>query len=97
MTTLVAMDNSSLSETVKYDDRAYTNWESRASNIGIVDGEKLSMEDSLYAIMLASANEVFPFPGGPINSSLFLGFIPYDCNKSARFCSLIKSWQADRT
>ena len=39
MTTLVAMDNSSLSETVKYDDRAYTNWESRASNIGIVDGE----------------------------------------------------------
>ena len=44
MTTLVAMDNSSLSETVKYDDRAYTNWE--------------SMEDSLYAIMLASANEV---------------------------------------
>lgn len=58
MTTLVAMDNSSLSETVKYDDRAYTNWESRASNIGIVDGEKLSMEDSLYAIMLASANEV---------------------------------------
>ena len=45
MTTLVAMDNSSLSETVKYDDRAYTNWESRASNIGIVDGEKLSMED----------------------------------------------------
>lgn len=51
----------------------------------------------INASAIASANEVFPFPGGPINSSLFLGFIPYDCNKSARFCSLIKSWQADRT
>ncbi len=58
MTTLVALENSSLHETVVYDKDAYANWDSAASNIGIKDGEKMLMEESLYAIMLASANEV---------------------------------------
>lgn len=58
MTTLVALENSSLSEQVEYTAEAYTNWESQASNIEIKTGEKVSMEESLYAIMLASANEV---------------------------------------
>lgn len=57
MTTLVALENSSLDEEVEYTDEAFVNWESGASNIGIEVGEKISMEDSLYAIMLESANE----------------------------------------
>ncbi len=58
MTTLVALENSSMNETVTYSRGAVTNLESGASNIGMLPGEKLSMEDSLYAVMLASANEV---------------------------------------
>lgn len=58
MTTLVALENSSLSEQIEYTDAAYTNWESQASNIEVQAGEKISMEESLYAVMLSSANEV---------------------------------------
>lgn len=57
MTTLVALENSSMSEEVVYTDNAFANWESRASNAQIEVGEKISMEESLYAIMLRSANE----------------------------------------
>ncbi len=58
MTALLAIENSSLSETVTFSKTAVLNLESGASNIGIQVGEKLSMEDSLYAILLMSANEV---------------------------------------
>lgn len=57
MTALVAIENSSLSETVTYSKEAVTNLEINASNIEIVPGEKLSMEDSLYGILMMSANE----------------------------------------
>lgn len=57
MTTLVALENSSLSEQVEYDENAFANWEPGASNAGIEIGEKINMEESLYAVMLASANE----------------------------------------
>lgn len=57
MTALVAIENSSLSETVTYSKEAVTNLESGASNIEIQPGEKLSMEDSLYGILMMSANE----------------------------------------
>lgn len=57
MTGLLALENSSLSETVTYSEKAVTNLETGASNIGLKAGEKLSMEDSLYAILLMSANE----------------------------------------
>ncbi len=57
MTTLVALENSSPEEMVTYDQTAFANWESGASNIEIVDGEEMSMKESLYGIMLASANE----------------------------------------
>lgn len=58
MTALLAIENSSLQETVTYSKTAVLNLESGASNIGIKVGEKMSMEDSLYAILLMSANEV---------------------------------------
>ena len=57
MTAMLAIENSSLSETVTYSRNAVTNLESGASNIEIKPGEKLSMEDSLYGILLMSANE----------------------------------------
>lgn len=57
MTSLVAIENSSMSETVTYSKSAVLNLESGASNIGLVPGEKMSMEESLYAILLMSANE----------------------------------------
>ncbi len=57
MTTLVALENSSMDEEVEYTDNAFINWESGASNIGIEVGERINMEESLYAVMLASANE----------------------------------------
>ena len=59
MTTLVALENSSLDEEVTFSQNAVQLIEGQgASNIEIVPGEKLSMKDSLYAIMLMSANEV---------------------------------------
>ncbi len=70
MTTLVALENSSLSEEVVYDEAAYTDWESGASNIGVENGEKISMEESLYAIMLASANEVCNGVGIHVSGSI---------------------------
>lgn len=57
MTALLAIENSSLSETVTYSKTAVLNLESGASNINLKVGEKLTMEESLYAILLMSANE----------------------------------------
>ena len=59
MTTLVALENSSLDEVVTFSQNAVDLIQNQgASNIEIVPGEKLTMEESLYAIMLMSANEV---------------------------------------
>ena len=57
MTTLLALENSSPSETVTYSKTAVLGLEQGASNIGLQVGEKLTMEQSLYAVMLPSANE----------------------------------------
>lgn len=57
MTALLAIENSSMDETVTYSKSAVLNLESGASNMELVPGEKLSMEDSLYGILLQSANE----------------------------------------
>ena len=57
MTTLLALENSSLSETITYSRSATLGLEYGASNMGLQPGEKLSMEDSLYGVMLPSANE----------------------------------------
>ncbi|MCR5690786.1 MAG: D-alanyl-D-alanine carboxypeptidase [Eubacterium sp.] len=56
MTAMLAIENSSLEEVVTYSSQSLQ-LESGASNIGIVEGEKLTMEESLYAILLMSANE----------------------------------------
>ncbi|MFA9463463.1 MAG: D-alanyl-D-alanine carboxypeptidase family protein [Velocimicrobium sp.] len=58
MTTLLAIENCSMGEIVTFSHNAIFGIESGSSHIGIDVGEKLTMEQCLYAIMLASANEV---------------------------------------
>ena len=58
LTTLLAVENSSLNDTVTFSRDAVFGVDLDSSRIGIDVGEKLSMEDCLYGIMLASANEV---------------------------------------
>lgn len=58
MTALVAIENSSLDEVVTYSKEAVYGIESGSSHIAVEVGEKLTMEQSLYAMLLESANEV---------------------------------------
>lgn len=58
LTTLLALENCSMNETVTFSHNAVFNLESGSSHIGIDEGEQLTVEQCLYAIMLASANEV---------------------------------------
>jgi D-alanyl-D-alanine carboxypeptidase (penicillin-binding protein 5/6) len=58
MTTLLALENCSLKDTVEFSRQAVTPTEDNSSTIGIQEGETLRMSQSLFAVMLASANEV---------------------------------------
>lgn len=58
MTTLLAIENSSLNEIVTFSKNAIFGIERNSSHIGIDVDEELTMEQSLYGIMLESANEV---------------------------------------
>jgi D-alanyl-D-alanine carboxypeptidase len=58
MTTLLALENCDLDEVVTFSHNAVFNLESGSTHIGIDEGEQLTVEQCLYAIMLASANEV---------------------------------------
>lgn len=55
MTVMIALENCSLDEMVTFSDAAIDNTE--GSGIARDYGEEMTMEDCLYAIMLASANE----------------------------------------
>lgn len=58
MTALLAIEQAPLTDlvTCSHDAIYSIGWDS--SRIGLVEGEQISMEDALYAILLASANEV---------------------------------------
>jgi len=58
MTCLVARKHAELNEVVAFSNEAVFGIERNSSNIGIDVGENMSMQDCLYAILLASANEV---------------------------------------
>lgn len=58
MTVLLCLENSDLNETVTFSQNAVFGIEKGSSNIGANVGEQLTMEQSLYSIMTASANEV---------------------------------------
>lgn len=58
MTTLLCIENCTMNETVTFKESEVLGLESGASNIDTKVGETLTIEQCLYAIMLASANEV---------------------------------------
>lgn len=58
MTTLLALENARLDERVTFSKNAIFGIERNSSHIGIRPDEILSMEECIYGMMLASANEV---------------------------------------
>lgn len=58
MTTLLALENCNLNETMTMSHAAEWDVDFNSSRIGLVEGESLSLKDALYAVMLESANEV---------------------------------------
>lgn len=58
MTAMLTAENCSMSETVKFSESAVYGIETGSSTIYTEVGEKLTVEQCLYAIMLESANEV---------------------------------------
>lgn len=57
MTALVALEHCSLDEEITYSEEVY-NIEPGSSHLGIHPGEKMSMKDAMYGLMLASANDI---------------------------------------
>lgn len=58
LTTLVALDNAKLTDTVEFSQDSISFLEYGDAQIGMTPGEQITMEDALYAVLLASANEV---------------------------------------
>lgn len=57
MTALLVIENCNLDEIVTFSHDAVFNVEAGSSNAGINEGDKLSVKDCLYALLLKSANE----------------------------------------
>ena len=58
LTALLVLENASLDEMVTYSENAVTRLESGAVTLSLQAGDKVSVKDSLYGLMLKSANEV---------------------------------------
>src|SRR5699024_7756966 len=58
MTALVALENSSMDDEVLFSQDSVDILEWDYASIGMTPGEILSMEDAMYGMLLASANEV---------------------------------------
>lgn len=58
MTALLTVENCNLSDVVTFSRTATTNLESGAVTISLTEGDQLTVKDSLYALLLKSANEV---------------------------------------
>ena len=58
VTTMVALENGNLSDVVTFSANAVYSIEYGSSHLGLTEGEQLTMEQCLYGIMLASANEI---------------------------------------
>ena len=58
MTALVVLEHCRMDETVTFTEEAVSHLESGATTAGISAGDTLSVEESLYALLLKSANEV---------------------------------------
>lgn len=58
LTALLVLEHAKLDEIVTYSESAVTNLESGAVTLQLQAGDKVSIKDSLYGLMLRSANEV---------------------------------------
>lgn len=58
MTTLLALENGNLDDVVTFSEYAVYSIEYGSSHLGLTEGEQLTLEQCLYGIMLASANEI---------------------------------------
>ena len=58
MTCLLAVENSSLDEMVSFSNNAVFGIDRGSSNVGMDVGQQITMEEAIYCVMLASANEV---------------------------------------
>lgn len=58
MTALLVVENCSLDDTVTFSKTATTNLESGAVSLNLTEGDKLTVRQCLYALLLKSANEV---------------------------------------
>ena len=58
MTTLLALENCNLNETMTMSHEAEWDVDFDSSRIGLVEGESVLLKDALYGVMLESANEV---------------------------------------
>ena len=58
MTALLVLEHAGLNETVTYSETAVTKLESGAVTLSLQAGDRVSVKDSLYGLMLKSANEV---------------------------------------
>ena len=58
MTALLVLESSSLDDTVTFSDTAVKNLESGSVTLNLTAGDKLTVRQSLYALLLKSANEV---------------------------------------
>ena len=58
MTALLTVENTSLNDVVTFSSKAVHSLPAGSSHIGLRAGEKLTVEDSLYGLLLPSANEV---------------------------------------
>ena len=74
LTTLVAIENGNLSETVTVSYAADNYVSKTSSRMGLVEGEQLTLEQALYGIMLESANEATYAVGEHVGKSI-AGFI----------------------
>ena len=58
LTALLVLENCSLDEVVTFTDSATKNLESGAVSLGVTTGDRISVNDCLYGLLLKSANEV---------------------------------------
>ena len=70
MTCLLAVENASLSDQVKFSSEAVFSVPAGGSNIGMDVGQSITLEQALYGIMVGSANEVANAVGEHVSGSI---------------------------
>lgn len=70
MTCLVALERGNLTDEVEVDGALFEGMDADASIVGLIDGEKLSLEELLYCLMVPSANDASLVVGAHIAGSV---------------------------